>query len=179
MKQSIAQAFRFCPRCGTESLTIGEAPFRCEQCDFTFFFGPVSAVGGLVPDADGRLLLLRRGRDPGKGKFGLPGGFVDAGESAEEALRREIEEEVGLQIADCELLVTFPNQYTYKGFTAPVLDLFYVCQLASPTEPSPDEDEVQSAAWRDCDDEILAHMAFESNRLAIELFHRRMLRKDA
>lgn len=173
MQQSIAQAFRFCPRCGTESLAIGEVPFRCDQCEFTFFFGPVSAVGGLIPDDHGRLLLLRRARDPGQGKLGLPGGFVDAGESAEEALRREIAEEVRLEVADCRLLVTFPNQYTYKGFTAPVLDLFFICHVDSSQGLDPDAEEVQSATWRQCDEETLDQMAFESNRLAIELFLKR------
>ncbi|MEX0824659.1 MAG: NUDIX domain-containing protein, partial [Pirellulaceae bacterium] len=162
MQQSIAQAFRFCPRCGTESLAIGEVPFHCDQCDFTFFFGPVSAVGGLIPNEAGHLLLLRRARDPGKGKLGLPGGFVDPGESAEEALRREIAEEVRLEVEDCQLLVTFPNQYTYKGFTAPVLDLFFICQVDASQTLDPDTKEVHSADWRQCDKETLDQMAFES-----------------
>lgn len=173
MQQSIAQAFRFCPRCGTESLTTGEVPFRCDQCDFTFFFGPVSAVGGIIPDDQGRLLLLRRARDPGKGKLGLPGGFVDAGESAEEALRREISEEVQLEVTECRLLVTFPNQYAYKGFVAPVLDLFFICQADTSQRLELDTDEVHSAHWHYCDEKTLDQMAFESNRLAIELFLKR------
>ena len=47
------------------------------------FFGPFVAVGGLVINDKGQLLMVRRAKDPGKGKLGLPGGFIDAGEAVE------------------------------------------------------------------------------------------------
>ena len=71
--KSIETAYLFCPRCGTEAVAVGSVPFRCGQCGFANFFGPVAAVGGLVINDAGELLLVRRARDPGKGKWGLPG----------------------------------------------------------------------------------------------------------
>ncbi len=56
-------------------------------------------VGGLVRDASGRLLLIRRANDPGRGLWSLPGGKVEDGETDAEALAREVAEETGLLVA--------------------------------------------------------------------------------
>ena len=58
----------------------------------------VAAVGAVVRDDRDRLLLIRRGREPGLGRWSLPGGRVEAGESARQALVREVEEETGLRV---------------------------------------------------------------------------------
>jgi ADP-ribose pyrophosphatase YjhB (NUDIX family) len=62
--------------------------------------GPPSsttAVGAVVLDAAGRVLLIRRGRPPGVGRWTLPGGRVERGESLEEAVLRELREETALE----------------------------------------------------------------------------------
>ncbi len=61
-------------------------------------------VAGIITNPDGRVLLLRHTFRPGSG-WGLPGGFLDAGEQPEAALRRELFEEVGLQLDDVELFM--------------------------------------------------------------------------
>ena len=101
MAVSIENTYEFCPRCGARNAKPGSVPFRCNECGFTAWFGPVAAVGGLILNAAGELLLVRRARDPGKGRWGLPGGFVDRGETIEEGLIREVAEEDG---APCEPL---------------------------------------------------------------------------
>ena len=58
----------------------------------------VPCVGAVVHDVDGRLLLVRRGRDPHRGRWSLPGGRVEAGESPEQAIEREVLEETGLVV---------------------------------------------------------------------------------
>lgn len=60
--------------------------------------GETRAVGGIVFDAAGRLLLIRRGHPPDEGRWTLPGGRVEAGESDAQALRRELAEETGLVV---------------------------------------------------------------------------------
>lgn len=59
---------------------------------------PIPAVAGLVFSDSETVLLIQRGNPPAKGKWSLPGGVVDLGEKPEEALKREINEECGIQI---------------------------------------------------------------------------------
>jgi ADP-ribose pyrophosphatase YjhB (NUDIX family) len=58
----------------------------------------VRCVGAIVHDAEGRLLVIRRGRPPGEGLWSLPGGRVEPGESDAAAVVRELAEETGLRV---------------------------------------------------------------------------------
>ncbi len=60
--------------------------------------GAVRAVGAVVVDRQGRVLLVRRGKPPGKGQWTLPGGRVEPGESLEDAIVRELAEETALAV---------------------------------------------------------------------------------
>ncbi len=62
----------------------------------------VACVGGLAYDRDGRLLLIRRANDPGRGLWSIPGGRVEPGETDAQALVREMAEETGLTVHICE-----------------------------------------------------------------------------
>ncbi len=168
--QPIESFFRFCPHCAAEHADPGKIPFRCSECGFALFFGPVAAVGALVANPEGQILLVRRARDPGKGKWGLPGGFVDRDESIEEAMAREVLEETGLQIVRHQYLMSAPNDYNYRGIVAPVIDLFYACEVRSLEPISLAEDELDDHLWVRPTVAHLDEMAFPSNRRAIEFW---------
>jgi 8-oxo-dGTP diphosphatase len=59
----------------------------------------VPCAGAVVHDGRGRLLLVRRGREPGRGLWSLPGGRCEPGETAADAAVREVREETGLRVA--------------------------------------------------------------------------------
>ena len=166
----IESAFRFCPGCGKQNPSIGQIPFSCDACQMSNFFGPVAAVGALVTNENDELFLVRRARDPGKGQWGLPGGFVDRGESVEEALAREVYEETQMKVTSVNLLTTRPNEYKYKGVISPVIDLFYCCDVESRDQIKLAEDELDHFVWVRPTAEHLENMAFISNRIAIELW---------
>lgn len=75
--------------------------------------------------------MIRRARDPGKDKLGLPGGFVDVGEGVGAAAVRELREEVGIELAESDLayLGSWPNTYHFKGLAIPVSDVFFHAQV--------------------------------------------------
>lgn len=162
--------YRFCPHCGAANPSPGGIPFKCAACGFANFFGPVAAVGGLIINNQGEILLVRRARDPGKGLWGLPGGFVDRYESIEEALLREIAEETRLVVTQPTYLMSHPNSYCYQGAVAPVIDLFYVCHIESALDLQLAPDELEHFEWARPTPKHLDHMAFHSNRVAIEFW---------
>ena len=88
---------------------------------------PVPCVGAVVQDTAGRLLLIQRGHDPHRGLWSLPGGRIEAGESPEEAVVREVREETGLEVAAGQVVgrVTIPGD----GVVFDVVDL--ACSLTS------------------------------------------------
>lgn len=64
----------------------------------------IPCAGAVITDAGGRLLLIRRGHQPGAGLWSLPGGRVEPGETAEQAMIREVREETGLAVRAVRLL---------------------------------------------------------------------------
>jgi 8-oxo-dGTP diphosphatase len=97
----------------------------------------VPCVGAVIHDASGRLLLIRRGHDPHRGLWSLPGGRIEAGESPEQAVVREVREETGLEVRPGPPVgrVRIPGD----GVVFDVLDLS--CALTSTdAEPVPGDD---------------------------------------
>jgi 8-oxo-dGTP diphosphatase len=71
--------------------------------------GPRLATDCIVADEAGNLVLIRRRNEPFKGSYALPGGFVEAGETIEDACRREVKEETNLEIYDVRLLGVYSD----------------------------------------------------------------------
>jgi ADP-ribose pyrophosphatase YjhB (NUDIX family) len=99
-----------------------------------------AAVAAFIVNNSGELLVCKRGKEPEKGTLDLPGGFVDDNETAEEAMGREIAEELHAKVVDARYLFSLPNQYTYSGLTLPTLDMFFSCELKDTTNLQPSDD---------------------------------------
>jgi 8-oxo-dGTP diphosphatase len=70
---------------------------------------PIAGVGAVVLDDDGRVLLVRRGQEPLKGEWSLPGGALELGERLEDGIRREVLEETGLVVEPVEIVAVFDH----------------------------------------------------------------------
>ena len=86
-----------CSYCGHAFAPEQAWPRRCAHCHNVSFINPLPVTVVLVPVDDG-LLLVRRNIEPHKGKLALPGGYIDFGESWQEAGAREVLEETGITI---------------------------------------------------------------------------------
>jgi 8-oxo-dGTP diphosphatase len=89
---------RFCPRCGREPDVERPRRLSCPHCGYDAYFNPAPVVSVIPTDPDGNIWLARRGLEPGRGRWSTPGGFVDLGESVEDAAHRELAEELELRI---------------------------------------------------------------------------------
>jgi ADP-ribose pyrophosphatase YjhB (NUDIX family) len=166
------QAFRYCPSCGSDArIDRGGKSLRCGACGFQFFFNAAGAVAALIRHESGLLMTLR-GREPGKDLLDLPGGFVDPGESAEQALHREVREELGISLREAVYFTSCPNTYRYGGVTYNTLDLAFICASEELSRIRP-ADDVASSIIVPLDDIDYDRIAFESVRYFIRSFARR------
>ena len=162
--------FNFCPKCGQHRAgRKAQSPFECDACGFVYYFNPAIAAAAFVVRDNQQVLFIRRAKEPAKGKLALPGGFIDMGETVEEAPRRELREEVQLEAAALEYLASFPNEYLYREITYRVLDFFFIARVTDPQNATAQED-VESICWLNPSTVPPEDIAFPSVRSALQLF---------
>ena len=168
---AFASVFRYCPKCGAAALrTTGGKLVRCQACGFELYLNPAAAVAALIVDGRGRLLITVRGKEPGRGKWDLPGGFADPGESAEEALRREVREEVGLEVTAMRYLGSYPNVYEYMGVRYATMDMGFVCQARDVSQAEARESDIETVLFKSFRDIDLDRFAFRSLARLVERY---------
>ncbi|MEO8511001.1 MAG: NUDIX domain-containing protein [Chloroflexota bacterium] len=153
-----------CPHCAQPT----ETPIVCERCGWRWYRNPKPAAGTLVEwvrsgGAEPSVLLLRRAVEPGSGDWDLPAGYLDPGESPEEAAMRETREEAGFEVELLRLI----GVYTSRPGNA-VATVY----LARPREATPVvqlDDESSDHAWVTRADvpRWLPKMAFRSMATAL------------
>ncbi|MCK9518526.1 MAG: NUDIX hydrolase [Dehalococcoidia bacterium] len=134
---------RYCMHCGqrlTTAIPENDTKRRlvCFDCGFVHYINP-RPVAGLIPvREDGQLLLVRRAIEPRAGTWVFPGGYMDLGETAEEAAARETLEEANLEVSGLSLL----GVYTRPGPGVVVI----VYEALALSEGSPGE-ECSEVRW--------------------------------
>ena len=159
----------YCPSCAarTETRLIGRQHLSvCPGCDRIFFRNPKVVVTALIEE-QGRVLLVRRDIEPGRGLWGLPGGFVDWNEHPQDAIVRECLEEVGVSVEPKELLDVEHVVMDEEG----IVILPYRARIAS-GQPAA-HDEVQEVGWFSPD--RLPPLAFASHRKVLQRWSQEVL----
>ena len=100
MASIFEKGYKYCPTCKgklTRSLIDDKWLLNCKKCGFIFWNNPKPVVSTLI-EKDGKVLMLKRAKEPFKNYWVLPGGFVDYDEEPDEAAVRETKEEIGLNV---------------------------------------------------------------------------------
>jgi ADP-ribose pyrophosphatase YjhB (NUDIX family) len=135
---SVLSAWRFCPKCAGE-LEREPDHLRCPRCGERYWANSVPGAQAVIV-RDGSVLLGRRANEPSRGRWDLPGGFLQEAEDAEAGLRREVREETGLEIDGLEFLGTWNESYWDRT----VLCLTWIASPAGGEERAGDDlDELQ------------------------------------
>ena len=141
---AILDDWRFCPRC-SGTLAAEDGHVRCPACGERYWANSVPGAQAVIV-CDGRVLLGRRREDPSAGRWDLPGGFLEEGEDAVDALRREVREETGLVVEPVEFLGAWNERYWNRT----VLCLTWLARVSGGEErPGDDLVELQWFAAHD------------------------------
>jgi 8-oxo-dGTP diphosphatase len=117
----------------------------CPRCRYMIYDYPRSAAGMLVVKGDA-VLLLERAHAPRIGYLDVPGGFMEAGETIEDAARRELREETGLTLGSVETLGFYWDTYFIRGFGRfPVMNFYFAGRWRRGTPVAADD--AANAAW--------------------------------
>ncbi|MBM3889768.1 MAG: NUDIX domain-containing protein [Verrucomicrobia bacterium] len=125
--------YAFCHHCGS-GLPSGAQPYApqsCAACGATLYHNSKPCAGALVVK-DHRVLLVRRGIEPFKDYWDIPGGFLEATEHPEDAARREVLEETGLEVRLTGLLGIYRDDYGDTGHVT--LNIYYLAEPVGGTE---------------------------------------------
>ena len=155
--------FSYCPKCGGNDFKSK----RCGSCGFIYYFNPLAATVGIITNGRGEILVARRAKEPAKGTLDLPGGFCDSYETAEEGVKREVEEETGLKVSTTRYLFSIPNTYVYSGMELHTMDLFFHCTVEDTAALTADDD-VAELQWIAMENLRSADFGLASIKKAIE-----------
>ncbi|MBQ5926126.1 MAG: NUDIX domain-containing protein [Paludibacteraceae bacterium] len=164
------KAFEFCPRCGSKQFNINDERSRhCTNCNLTYYANASASTAAIITNSKGEVLLTTRAFNPAKGMLDLPGGFVDMNETAEEAIIRELKEELNINIQNPKYLFSLPNEYEFSGITVHTLDIFFKIEIDDNTIIKTDDD-VASAQFYDLNNVNIENIGLQSIKTAIEKF---------
>jgi len=161
----LGQQFVYCPMCATELIyreLFDRLRQQCPACDWIHFQDP-KVGAGVIAEQAGKVLLGRRGVNPGKGLWCFPSGFVEIDESPEEAAVREYKEETGLEVELTGLFDVYHFHSAVKG--SGVLILYRGRIVAG--RPSAMDDLAELAFFAPLELPPAAALAFDSNRQAL------------
>jgi len=138
---------------------------NCELCGFK---NPKATATAIIIK-ENKILLLKRGQEPLKGQWDLPGGYMQEKETPKEALKREIKEEIGTDDTQFTFMKTLPGTSLWKEEQFPVLSHFFLTQINDQIKLS---DENQEYNFFDLKSVKIENIAFDSNKEIIKYLQR-------
>lgn len=160
--------FEFCPKCGGKCTKFLERGYlKCRECEYIFYVTPNPSVGGLILNEEDKILLIKRKNNPHKGALDIPAGFTERSETLEQALKREMLEEVGLSNFNFEYFNSTAGDYEYLGVVKQFICANFVIRINSTEHSLNAGDDAESFKFYGFDEIDYNEIKFTTSKNAI------------
>ena len=176
-RPSFGRSLKYCPQCAgpLEERRLPDEQLLqpvCTRCGHVLWQNPKPTASGLITRQQKRqgpveVLLVRRARPPQEGCWDCPGGFVDPDEHPEDALRRELREELGVRATIGPLMGIYMDRYGDEGEST--LNIYYRVPAIAGTPAAASDAGTVSWFWLD---HLPDSLAFRNNRRALQALAR-------
>ena len=160
------ERFRFCPRCATRLKEgANESGAHCDGCGKTWYHNAAPTAGCVIV-RNGKALITKRARDPEKGRYDIPGGFLDRDEDPIAAVKRELDEELSMKVEVTyeDLVQAVPHRYGDDGDWT--LAMGFIARDAE-GDPVP-ADDVEEVRWVAADELEGVDFAWEHDKRLVK-----------
>jgi len=140
--------YKYCPQCKTKLVKKNIHPgdperIVCPNCSFVYYNNPAPTVTGIFRK-NNKFLFSQRGIEPLKNYWDFPGGFIESFEPPKEALKREMKEELTVEITQAEFFGVYIDKYFYNQENQSTLNLYYLVDYQGNLTP---QDDVKAIKW--------------------------------
>lgn len=127
------KAYKFCPKCAGRFVPPKGNLLECGHCHFHFYINPMPTNGVIIENERGEILLVKRAFPPKKGWWDVPGGFIQSQESLEASIKRELKEELGVDVTVGKLIGIYTDTYLFNGIINHTLCVMVRADIVSGT----------------------------------------------
>lgn len=136
---SVLDYYYYCPRCGHKT-DKKENYMGCPNCTLKFYSNPKPCTAVLLTNSRGEYLLVERAINPKKGFWDLPGGFLEDNENIETGARRELKEELGIEVKELKYFNSYLDTYDYQDINYTTLGIVFLGKIEDDLTIHPDDD---------------------------------------
>lgn len=127
------KAYKFCPKCGFRLAPQKGNLLQCVSCHFRLYINPLVTNGVIIENTAGKILLVRRAFAPKKGFWDVPGGFIAPKESVEASVKRELKEELSVEVEVCRIIGAYADTYLFDGIIYDTLCIMVAAEITAGT----------------------------------------------
>ena len=147
--------------------SITDAPNPCSRCGR--YINRPTVVDGIILNDREEVLLIKRGNNPYKGSYAIPGGFIDWDETAKEAVKREVKEETNLNVNIKEFLNYYDS--IKRDEKRRTISLVFICEITGDVRKPEAGDDAADYKWFKLD--ILPELAFDHEKILNDFIKQR------
>lgn len=159
------EVYKFCPRCGGK-LVIKQDSLECINCSFHFYINSIPCNSAIIENEKNEILLVKRRVNPRAGTWDLPGGFLKSGENFFDSVKREIREELHVEIEIAGIVGIYEDSYLFQEILNPTLMITTAAKIISGKLKA--DDDVSDYKYFSKEEVLKQELSFQGIRKSLE-----------